>query len=91
MPPPPQEDDEMIFDGLWKRDNDDTIFAIYKNGTKVWITDEGHLNGIVALQTVNGYPNAGTVNVQPDPGMFAAFGVVIGPNPAGLDAWGNRP
>jgi hypothetical protein len=93
MPPPPQEDDEeMIFDGLWKRDNDETIFAIYKNGTKVWITDEGHLNGMKNLQAINHAP-AQSIEVQTmtDPGLFAAFGVVVGPVPPGLDAWGNRP
>ena len=81
----------MIFDGLWKRDNDDVIFAIYKNGTKVWITDEGHLNGMVALQAINGYPNPAEVKTETDPGLFAAFGVVVGPIPPGHDAWGNVP
>lgn len=89
--PPDEDDDDMIFDGLWKRDNHDAIFAIYKNGTKLWVTDDGMLNGMVALQTLNGFPDAGTVRVQNDGGMFAAFGLVIGPRPPGTDEWGNLP
>ena len=91
QPKPPQDDDDMIFDGLWKRDNDDTVFAIYKNGTKVWITDDGHLNGMITLQAINGYPNPDEIKVQSDPGMFAAMGVVVGPIPPHCDSWGNRP
>lgn len=91
-PNPPDEDDDMIFDGLWRRDNDDAVFALYKDGTKVWITDQGHLNGMINLQRINGATDQQvTVQVMDDPGLFAAMGVVMGPVPPGRDNWGNLP
>lgn len=91
LPPNPDDgDDDMLFDGFWQRDNSDAVYAIYKNGTKQWMTDPGYLNSMMALQTINGAsPEQCSVRVQTDPGMFAAFGLVIGPRPAGTDEWGN--
>lgn len=91
-PTPDDEDDDMIFDGLWRRDNDSAVFALYKNGTKIWIPDDGMLNGMVALQSINGAPpESVSIRVQSDPGMFAAMGVVVGPRPSNTDEWGNVP
>lgn len=83
-------DDEDMFDGIWKRENDDTLYAIYKNGTKLWLMDQPMWDGMVNLQAMRGAsPEALSVRTCEDPGLFAAMGLVIGPNPAGRDAWGN--
>jgi len=88
---PPQEDDEeMIFDGYWKRPNDDAVFALYKSGYKVWMNSSEMFEAHKALMAVNGA--TGTfleIKTQTDPHMFAAFGPVLGPYPEQLDAWGN--
>lgn len=94
QPGPTPEPDEgeyvRCFDGLWKRDNHDAVFAIYTDGTKKWQTDEGMLNATIGLESLNGAtPEKLTVRVQKDPGMFAAFGLVLGPIPDGCDQWGN--
>lgn len=93
IPPTPTPDKGeyvRLFDGLWKRDNSDAVYAIYSDGTKKWQTDMGILNGTIALETINGCdPVMVTVREQSDPGMFAAMGLVIGPRPAGTDEWGN--
>lgn len=93
QPPQPQPDKGnyvRCFDGLWRRDNHDAVFAIYTDGTKKWITDQGMLNGVVGLETINGAtPEMVSTRIQSDPGMFAAMGLVIGPVPAGCDQWGN--
>lgn len=91
-PNPPDNEGEYVrlFDGLWQRDNHDAVFAIYADGTKKWQTDPGMLNATVALETLNGATSDQvTVKIQSDPGMFAAFGLVVGPNPPGCDEWGN--
>lgn len=92
-PPPtptPDGDDDMLFDGFWRRDNSEAVYAIYKNGTKQWMTDPGYLNAMSSLQRINGATDEQcNVRVQADPAMFAAFGLVLGPVPDGCDAWGN--
>ena len=88
--PPKGENYVRLFDGLWKRDNSDAVYAIYADGTKKWMTDLGILNATVALESLNGAtPDQCEVRTQNDPGMFAAFGLVIGPRPPGTDEWGN--
>ena len=96
VPPPyvptPGDDDDMLFDGFWRRDNDNAVFAIYKNGTKQWMTDQGYLDASAALWRLRGAtPDQTSVRVMDDPALFAAFGLVIGPNPPGRDEWGNIP
>lgn len=89
-PTPDPDEAGMLFDGFWKRDNSDAVFAIWRNGTKQWIMDEGYLNAMVALQSINGAtPTQVSVRTQNDPAMFAAFGIVVGPLPPGCDEWGN--
>lgn len=85
-----EEDDDMIFDGIWKRDNDDTLFAIFKDGTKLWLVDQAMWDGMVNLQKVRG-ANSEQLSVRTcdDPGLFAAMGLVAGPKPDDCDAWGN--
>lgn len=91
--PTPDEDDDMLFDGFWKRDNDDAVFAIFKNGTKFWIQNNGDLGATAALWSVRGAPSESLeVRVQADPCMFTAFGLVLGPLPADgrhRDEYGN--
>lgn len=86
-PRPPQRKDDDVIDGLWKRDNHDAVFAVYSNGTKQWATDQGHLNGLVTMCALNGASTE--IGEQPDPGLFAAFGYIVGPVPPGCDEWGN--
>lgn len=89
--PPPIGDDDMLFDGFWRRDNSDAVYAIWKNGTKQWMTDPGYQNAMAALQKINGADDVMTsVRVQTDPAMFAAFGLVVGPREPNTDEWGNR-
>ena len=91
-PPTPEDDDDMIFDGFWRRDNGPAVFAIYKNGTKVWVQNDGDLNAYKNLMALNGATaEQQSVRVQPDPCMFTAFGVIIGPRPPGVDEYGNIP
>lgn len=88
--PPTKGNYVRLFDGVWKRENHDAVFAIYANGTKVWQTDLGMLNGTISLEAINGASaDATTVRTQTDPGMFAAMGLVVGPVPPGCDQWGN--
>lgn len=88
--PPIPEEDEMLFDGFWQRDNHTAVYAIWKNGTKQWMTDPGYLDAMTALQRINGADDVMcSIRVQSDPSMFAAFGLVVGPLPDGCDQWGN--
>lgn len=87
---PEEEDEDMLFDGFWKREQNDAVYAIYKDGTKQWMIDPPHFDGMVNLQKMNGASNeALSVRTCEDPGMFAAMGLVVGPIPAGCDNWGN--
>ena len=84
------EDEDMLFDGFWKREQNDAVYAIYKDGTKQWMIDPPHFDGMVNLQKMNGASSeALSVRTCEDPGMFAAMGLVVGPIPAGCDNWGN--
>lgn len=88
--PPDTGDDDMLFDGLWKRDNHFAVHAIYKNGTKMWLETPESLEAFTNLQRLNGANETQlTIREQTSPAMFAAFGVVIGPVPPGCDPWGN--
>lgn len=88
--PNPDDEDEMLFDGFWQRDNDSAVYAIWKNGTKQWMTDPGYLTAMTNLQRINGADDVMcSVRIQADPSMFAAFGLVVGPRPANTDEWGN--
>ena len=81
----------MIFDGFWRRDNSDAVYAIFKDGHKQWMTDPGYHAAMEALQRLNGAtPTQLSVRVQSDPAMFAAFGLVEGPREKGTDEWGNK-
>lgn len=92
-PQPPDQGDEgmvRLFDGFWKRDNSEAVYAIFRDGTKQWMTDPGYFNAMQALQRLAGADAVQLeVRTQNDPAMFAAFGIVIGPRPAGTDEWGN--
>jgi N-acetylmuramoyl-L-alanine amidase len=91
IPTPPDDEDDMDFDGFWRRDNSDAVYAIFKHGSKQWMTDPGYLNAMTGLWTLRGAPpEALGVRVQRDPAMFAAFGLVEGPREPGTDEWGNR-
>lgn len=80
----------MLFDGLWKRENHTAVYGIYKNGTKMWLENPESLLAYTNLQRLYGANETQlTIREQTDPGMFAAFGVVIGPVPPGCDPWGN--
>lgn len=93
--PTPQEDDD-VFDGLWQRDNDSAVYAIYKNGTKQWVQNEGDMAAYAALAAVRHLPpETQSVRIQTDPCMFTAFGLVVGPTPQSVDGlardeYGNR-
>ena len=88
--PPVQEDEDMLFDGFWKRPQNDAVYAIFKDGTKQWMIDPPHFDGMVGLQKLHGANDEQlSVRTCEDPGMFAAMGIVIGPVPAGCDNWGN--
>jgi N-acetylmuramoyl-L-alanine amidase len=93
--PTPEEDDEMLFDGFWCRDNDpNTVFVIFTDGTKKWVGNEGDLVSTRNLYAIRGCTDEVklSVRVQPDPTLFTAFGVVVGPLPndgVNRDEWGN--
>lgn len=89
-PTPPKDDDDMLFDGFWRRENSQAVYAIWKNGTKQWMTDPGYLNAMTNLQAINGATAEQlSVRVMDDPAMFAAFGLVLGPREPSTDEWGN--
>lgn len=92
-PTPDEEDDDMLFDGFWQRDNDTAVYALFKDGTKKWVGNDSDLAAAQALYTVRGAtPEQTGVRVQPDPAMWTAFGTVIGPQPNDgrhRDEWGN--
>lgn len=80
----------MLFDGFWRRENSQAVYAIWKNGTKQWMTDPGYLNAMTNLQAINGATAEQlSVRVMDDPAMFAAFGLVLGPREPSTDEWGN--
>jgi len=92
-PTPDDEEDAMLFDGFWQRDNDTAVYALFKDGTKKWVGNEGDLAAAQALYAVRGAPaEATSVRVQTDPAMWTAFGIVVGPQPpdgVARDEWGN--
>lgn len=90
--PPPDNGDELVrlFDGFWSRDNSDVVFAIYTDGTKLWITDPDMFNALAGLERLGGANDTQlTVRKQNDPAMFKAMGIVKGPRPSNTDEWGN--
>ena len=70
-----EDDEDMMFDGIWKRDNHDACYAIFKDGTKQWLMDLGYIQGEQNLQRMRGATEE-MVNVrtQNDPGLFARDG-----------------
>jgi hypothetical protein len=81
----------MDFDGFWRRDNSEAVYAIFKHGGKQWMTDQGYLNAMRDLWAIRGATGAAlTTRVQSDPALFAAFGLVEGPREPGTDEWGNK-
>jgi N-acetylmuramoyl-L-alanine amidase len=96
QPPTPDDEDDMLFDGFWERDNDHgTVFAIYRDGTKKYVGSYDY--DLPAWQNLYRLYGANdtqlSVRVQPDPMLFGAFGIVVGPRgPAdgrNRDEWGN--
>ena len=86
-PNPAQED--SVFQGLMKRNNDVAIFASYSGGYKVWVADDGMWTGYNALLALGG--KSTEVQTIDDPNVFAALGPILGPVPGGRDQWGNIP
>jgi hypothetical protein len=81
-PTPDDDEDDMLFDGFWQRDNDSAVFAIYKDGHKLWVPNDGDLAAWQALMAINGAtPEQTSIRIQTDPCMFTAFGLVEGPLP----------
>jgi hypothetical protein len=90
-PTPPDDEDDMDFDGFWKRENSDAVYAIFKHGSKQWMTDPGYFNAMRNLWAMRGATGSMLeVREQTDPSMFAAFGLVEGPREPNTDEWGNK-
>jgi hypothetical protein len=86
MPGPTPEGDE-VFVGYWMLKNGNgAVYALYSNGTKLWMKDPPMLSNHQLLTTLNGGNTK--INVQDSPDMFRAFGPIVGPIPPGVDAWG---
>lgn len=63
-------------------------YMVYTNGKKHWIPDEGMFNGAKTLCALNGLSQE--VGHIDDQGLFAAMGLVEGPNDPVCDQYGNK-
>jgi hypothetical protein len=84
--PGPQPEGEEVFTGYWQFRGKPQVYALYSNGTKLWLENPATLAAHQALTTLSG----GNTNiaVQDDAAMFQAFGPIVGPVPPGVNAWG---
>lgn len=83
-PPTTPEGDEAMLVGYVKHPNHPAVYRQWNNGTKTWITD-GDEFGV--HQFVTGSTPI-KVNTMPNRAWMRATGVIVGPIPAGVDAWG---
>ena len=86
MPGPTPDEGEEVFTGYWQLQGHPQVYALYSNGTKIWMEDPAMLSAHQALTTLNG--GDARVNTQTDRGMFKAFGPITGPVPPGVNPWG---
>lgn len=87
LPTFPKGDDMLagIFDCSYN-DGIGIKFEVFTGGKKLWIMDEGMLNGARTLCRLNGLPDS--VQTIADPGLFAAMGRVEGLNDPVCDEYG---
>jgi len=86
IPIPPGGDDDMV-DGIYQP-NGNAQYICWTSGTKIWITDDGMLDGAKRMCRMYGRPE-GVHDMSQDLGYFAALGLVTGPRPKNTDEWGN--
>jgi hypothetical protein len=84
-PKPPEEDDDDMFSSYWQL-NGGPVFALYKNGTKIWMPNDATFACHRNLTVLAGGDTE--VHNMTDPNMFRAFGPVVGPVPPGANEWG---
>lgn len=85
-PSTPSKEKHPVFTGIVKLDRPDAPwFACYTDGTKKWIAPNSG-NEFRALLQLAGYGTE--VGIFTDVELFRALGPVVGPVPAGCDAWG---
>lgn len=84
-----EEEEVKMFDGFWRLEDQPTVFAVWKDGRKTWVSDDEHLSAMTDLMRVRGF-DGDTLKVRkaPSGALFRAMGLVEGPQPDGLDAWG---
>lgn len=80
---PPAEDD-VIYQGLCKHENHDAVYALYSNGTKVWIRPG---SGPVFRYLKQQAGESTEMNIYGD-AVMGALGAIVGDIPEGVDAWG---
>ena len=90
FPPPtiPNGDDLMFSQLVTYRG---AVFAVYENGYKVWIPHPPALEMFRGLRNLGGLQTPEQVLTDADPQSVAimhATGPILGPIPAGRDAWG---
>jgi hypothetical protein len=78
----PRTGDTMSL-GYLKHATHDAIYQQFSNGTKTWVKDPGTME-------VHKFLNGDKVDVQimPNNSWMRASGVIVGPRPDGVDAWG---
>lgn len=86
---PPTNGDDLMFSQLVTYRG--ATFAVYENGYKVWIPNPPALEMFRGLRNLGGRPTPEQVLADGDPQSVAvmhATGPLVGPIPAGRDAWG---
>lgn len=82
------DDDDMAnpCTGIWQFEGEQSCYALYSTGYKVWLENPAALAAFQSLMALNGVP--GDIKVTNDRGMMQAFGPIMGPIPPGVDKWG---
>jgi hypothetical protein len=87
--PPPPEGDDTVFIGYVKHSNHNAVYRQFSNGTKTWVTDPNELE-VYAFLSGKSVDDLYTQDVKtmPNDSWMKATGVIVGPLPPGVDAYG---
>lgn len=88
IPPIPSDEEDAVFLGFWRLSTDpqDAVYAVYSDGTKKWIKDQGRLAMSQYFASAAG--KDATVHVTDDPYVMAALGPIVGDMPSNTDREG---
>jgi len=82
-PPPPQSEGDSVLVNLIRLEGTPAVYAQYSGGYKCWVPDEATLGAHVMISGLTV-----TVIAKKHLGLWKSSGPILGPVPAGVDAWG---